>query len=203
MDRTDATVFYSWQSDLPPASNRSLIQAALEAAVKAIRADDTLHVVPRVERDTLGVAGAPDIGVTILRKDRGGRRLRLRPVVHQRHRQGGRSTCDAQPERPVRARLRVEQARLRARRARVQQRLRPRGGPSVRSAPEEGARLPVEPGGLHQSGASVGPGEGSRTRFAGDLLGRGAGCSSDGRFASCKCRGGCFGRCARCRGPGG
>lgn len=63
-----ATVFYSWQSDLPNATNRGLIQEALERAVKVIRADDSLAVDPVLDRDTQNVPGAPDIAHTILQK---------------------------------------------------------------------------------------------------------------------------------------
>ncbi|MBP8252538.1 MAG: hypothetical protein KAX40_09245 [Herpetosiphon sp.] len=64
----EATIFYSWQSDLPGNINRSFIQEALELAVQAISQDDTIKVEPRVDRDTLGVAGSPDIVHTILEK---------------------------------------------------------------------------------------------------------------------------------------
>jgi hypothetical protein len=63
-----ATIFYSWQSDIKAAANRTLIQDALEGAVKELRADGSISVKPVIERDTKGVPGAPDIGVTILDK---------------------------------------------------------------------------------------------------------------------------------------
>lgn len=61
-------IFYSWQSDLPNATNRGLIQAALEIAAKTIAGDDTLDIEPVVDRDTEGVAGSPDIASTIFAK---------------------------------------------------------------------------------------------------------------------------------------
>lgn len=61
-------VFYSWQSDLPNATNRGFIQAALEAAAKTIRDDETVEVEPVIDRDTAGVPGSPDIAATILEK---------------------------------------------------------------------------------------------------------------------------------------
>ena len=61
-------VFYSWQTDLPNATNRGLIQKALENAAKAIRNDESIQVEPVVDRDTIGVPGAPDIAETILAK---------------------------------------------------------------------------------------------------------------------------------------
>ena len=63
-----ATVFYSWQSDTPGATNRNLILQALEDAAEEIAGDDSIDVVPVIDRDTQGVAGSPDIGRTILEK---------------------------------------------------------------------------------------------------------------------------------------
>jgi hypothetical protein len=63
-----ATIFYSWQSDIKAAANRTLIQDALEGAAKELRADRSISVEPVVERDTKGIPGAPDIGMTILEK---------------------------------------------------------------------------------------------------------------------------------------
>lgn len=62
------TVFYSWQSDLPNATNRSLIEVALKQAATEITADETVDIEPVIDRDTLGVAGAPDISTTIFAK---------------------------------------------------------------------------------------------------------------------------------------
>lgn len=64
----DFVVFYSWQSDLPNATNRSFIEKALEDAVKAIRSDDSVKVEPVIDRDTSGVPGSPDISTTIFAK---------------------------------------------------------------------------------------------------------------------------------------
>jgi hypothetical protein len=63
-----ATVFYSWQSDLPNSTNRGLILDALERAAKKIRRDDSVAVEPVVDRDTQNVPGAPDIAHTIFQK---------------------------------------------------------------------------------------------------------------------------------------
>jgi hypothetical protein len=63
-----ATVFYSWQSDLPNATNRNLILDALERATKKIRTDESIAVEPVLDRDTQNVPGAPDIAHTILEK---------------------------------------------------------------------------------------------------------------------------------------
>ena len=64
----DAIVFYSWQSDLPNATNRGFIQKALENAAKFIARDESIEVEPVIDRDTSGVPGAPDIADTIFKK---------------------------------------------------------------------------------------------------------------------------------------
>jgi len=61
-------IFYSWQSDLPNATNRGFIQDALENAAEAIRADATVDVEPVIDRDTQGMAGSPDIATAIFDK---------------------------------------------------------------------------------------------------------------------------------------
>ena len=66
--KSHATVFYSWQSDLPNPTNRSLIQDALERAAKKIKADESVTVEPVVDRDTQNVPGSPDIAHTIFQK---------------------------------------------------------------------------------------------------------------------------------------
>lgn len=63
----ECKIFYSWQSDLPNATNRGFIQKALESAAKALRAD-AVQVEPVVDRDTVGVPGSPDIASTIFNK---------------------------------------------------------------------------------------------------------------------------------------
>lgn len=64
----DYTVFYSWQSDLPNSVNRGFIQNALGKAVQTIHNDPTVPQGLIVDRDTLGVPGAPDIADTIYEK---------------------------------------------------------------------------------------------------------------------------------------
>jgi len=63
-----ATVFYSWQSDLPNATNRGLIEEALKLAAKSLRADESLRIEPVIERDTLGLPGSPEIHTAIFEK---------------------------------------------------------------------------------------------------------------------------------------
>ena len=61
-------VFYSWQSDLPNATNRTFILQALEDAAKVLRNDGSLQVEPVIDRDTAGVPGSPNISETIFGK---------------------------------------------------------------------------------------------------------------------------------------
>ncbi|MDQ9171921.1 hypothetical protein Q8A64_16020 [Oxalobacteraceae bacterium R-40] len=62
------TVFYSWQSDLPNAVNRSFIETALQRALKSIQKDESESVEPVLDRDTLGVSGSPSISDEIFAK---------------------------------------------------------------------------------------------------------------------------------------
>ncbi|MGI4876775.1 MAG: hypothetical protein ACRYG4_04755 [Janthinobacterium lividum] len=62
------TLFYSWQSDLPPAIGERFIQLALEEACAAVTVE-TGRVIT-IDRDTLDVPGTPPITMTILRKIR-------------------------------------------------------------------------------------------------------------------------------------
>jgi hypothetical protein len=61
-------IFYSWQSDLPNATNRGFIQSALDLAAEKIATDNSVEVGPVIDRDTQGVAGSPDITATIFAK---------------------------------------------------------------------------------------------------------------------------------------
>jgi hypothetical protein len=61
-------VFYSWQSDCPANTNRNFISVALEKATKEIENDEAISVDPVIDRDTLGVAGSPDISESIFKK---------------------------------------------------------------------------------------------------------------------------------------
>lgn len=62
------TVFYSWQSDLPAAGNRNLIEDSLTRAIRAIGRDADAKLEPVLDRDTANLAGAPDIAHSILAK---------------------------------------------------------------------------------------------------------------------------------------
>ena len=62
------TVFFSWQSDSPRKANRDLIHDAAADAISRIASGLRLDDAPRLDHDTLGVAGVPGIGETILGK---------------------------------------------------------------------------------------------------------------------------------------
>ncbi|MCX5543038.1 hypothetical protein M3A49_26715 [Paraburkholderia sp. CNPSo 3076] len=62
------TIFYSWQSDLPAAGNRNLIEDSLRRALRAIGREQDATVEPVLDRDTANLAGAPDIAHSILAK---------------------------------------------------------------------------------------------------------------------------------------
>lgn len=62
------TVFYSWQSDLPNNTNRGFILDALEKAALIVTSDKSIEIEPVIDRDTAGVAGAPEISSTIFEK---------------------------------------------------------------------------------------------------------------------------------------
>lgn len=59
-------IFYSWQSDLPNNTNRTLIEIAATRAATTIRDDGSLEIEPVVVRDTQGHTGSPNIAETIL-----------------------------------------------------------------------------------------------------------------------------------------
>ena len=68
MAKPKQTVFYSWQSDSPPKSNRNFIQTVLKRAIDAINAKGTLAVEVVLDSDTRNVAGSPKIADTIYKK---------------------------------------------------------------------------------------------------------------------------------------
>ena len=61
-------IFYSWQSDLESKHNRNFIKDCLERAVKKLNRKLELDEAVRLDQDTKGVAGTPDIANTIFRK---------------------------------------------------------------------------------------------------------------------------------------
>lgn len=64
----ELTVFYAWQSDTPTRFNRFFIRDALENASKSIRKDASIEDSPRIDYDTRGISGTPEITSTIFSK---------------------------------------------------------------------------------------------------------------------------------------
>ena len=62
------TIFYSWQSDLPSKINRGFIRDVLDIAVRELSKDLLLNEAPRLDQDTAGIPGSPDIVSSILMK---------------------------------------------------------------------------------------------------------------------------------------
>jgi hypothetical protein len=63
-----ATIFYSWQSDISNNINRNFIKDALEKAIETVNESLNLDDAPRLDQDTSGVPGSPEITNTILEK---------------------------------------------------------------------------------------------------------------------------------------
>ncbi len=66
----DSTVFFSWQSDLSRKYTKKLICDATVKAIDIVKVDATLDEAPRIDHDTLGISGAPEIATTIFKKIR-------------------------------------------------------------------------------------------------------------------------------------
>lgn len=64
------SVFYSWQSDSPAKVNRYLIRDCLIQALKKLNRDEDMDEAIRLDHDTAGIPGTPDIANTIFRKIR-------------------------------------------------------------------------------------------------------------------------------------
>jgi len=62
------SVFYSWQSDRPGNLCRYFIHDAAEAAIQNLAVKCQLELSPRLDHDTKGEAGLPEIASTVLRK---------------------------------------------------------------------------------------------------------------------------------------
>lgn len=62
------TIFYSWQSDLPNNSNRTLIEECIKKAIKEIEKDVEYSLTMNIDRDTMNLSGSPDIANSILSK---------------------------------------------------------------------------------------------------------------------------------------
>ena len=64
----ELTIFYAWQNDTPKQVNRYLIREMLNIVSKSIRNDASVEDSPRLDHDTLGVSGTPEITSTIFSK---------------------------------------------------------------------------------------------------------------------------------------
>lgn len=64
----DKTIFYCWMNERPPVTNRNFIETVLKKAIKDIADDITIDEDPRMEKDTQGLAGSPDISSSIFDK---------------------------------------------------------------------------------------------------------------------------------------
>jgi hypothetical protein len=62
------TIFYAWQSDRPERANRYLIRDAAGDAINELGRDAELADSPRLDHDTAGLSGTPDIANAILKK---------------------------------------------------------------------------------------------------------------------------------------
>ena len=63
-----ATIFYSWQSDLPSKINRGFIHDALGIAINKITKESSLYEAPILDQDTRGISGSPEIVSSIFTK---------------------------------------------------------------------------------------------------------------------------------------
>jgi len=70
MGNDEFVVFYAWQSDSPSRGNRNLIEKSLDAALKNLGRSGSIEASPRLDKDTQGVPGIPEIANTILDKIR-------------------------------------------------------------------------------------------------------------------------------------
>lgn len=64
-------IFYSWQSDIENKYNRNFVKDCLERAIKHLNQDLEVEDALRLDHDTKGVEGSPDIAKTILDKIEG------------------------------------------------------------------------------------------------------------------------------------
>lgn len=62
------SIFYSWQSDSPPSTNRYFLRDCIKDAIKKLNGDEFLDQAVRLDYDTAGIPGTPDIANTIFGK---------------------------------------------------------------------------------------------------------------------------------------
>ena len=63
-------IFYSWQDDIEKKYNRFFIKDALEKAIEQLNKEFKIEDAIRIDHDTKGIKGSPDITNTILKKIR-------------------------------------------------------------------------------------------------------------------------------------
>ncbi len=64
----DFSLFFAWQSDSPLDDNKHLIRDAAKAAVKRVAADGEVEESPRLDHDTKGLSGTPEVANAIFAK---------------------------------------------------------------------------------------------------------------------------------------
>ncbi|MCX6997981.1 MAG: hypothetical protein NTV49_13075 [Kiritimatiellaeota bacterium] len=62
------TLFYAWQNDAPETAGRYFVRDCAMAALKLLRHQFELDIAPRLDHDTKGVPGTPEIANTIFNK---------------------------------------------------------------------------------------------------------------------------------------
>lgn len=62
------TLFFAWQSDSPLDDNKHLIRDAAKAALKRITQDAEVEDAPRLDQDTKGLPGTPEVANAIFNK---------------------------------------------------------------------------------------------------------------------------------------
>jgi hypothetical protein len=64
----DFSLFFAWQSDRPLDDNKHLIRDAAKEAVKRVSADADVEESPRLDHDTKGLSGTPEVASSIFTK---------------------------------------------------------------------------------------------------------------------------------------
>jgi hypothetical protein len=64
----EPTVFYAWQSDLSPEITKKPIRKAAEDAIKELGREAAIEDSPRLDSDTKGLSGHPEVAKTIFEK---------------------------------------------------------------------------------------------------------------------------------------
>jgi hypothetical protein len=62
------TVFYAWQEDRDTERNKKFVRKAIEKAVARVAKDSTIEDSPRLDHDTKGLPGTPEIAASIFAK---------------------------------------------------------------------------------------------------------------------------------------